>query len=319
MNPAILHVVSVSGGKDSQATLCLALETQPRESIRCVFADTGNESQEVYDHLDYLEQALGITIVRLRRSFDEEIAHTRARMAAFASGEKVDTRGDPDGPKWTPEAARRAMFFLTPTGNPYLDLCLWKGRFPSRMVQFCTQFLKTEPMVEYQMGLIDDGYIVWSWQGVRRNESQRRRYAREFEEVGGGLFIYRPIVRWTAQDCFEASECYGLKPNPLYLQGFTRVGCMPCINSGKNDLLQVARRHPEAVARIREWERLVAQVSKRQDTSFIPDPYRDAHMDKRGIDKVIQWAQTSRGGKNLDMFRGVDVTDGCSSSYGLCE
>lgn len=184
--PKILHVVSVSGGKDSEATLCLALETQDRESIRAVFADTGNESQEVYDHVDYLERETGIQIVRLKRDFSEEIARTRARLALFASGEMVDTRGDEDGPKWTQEAAAKALVYLVPTGNPYLDLCLWKGRFPSRMAQFCTQFLKTEPMVEYQMGLIDDGYIVWSWQGVRREESQRRRFAKEFEEVGGG-------------------------------------------------------------------------------------------------------------------------------------
>jgi len=319
MEPTVLHVVSLSTGKDSEATLCYALETQPRDSIRAVFADTGNEAEEVYEHLDYLEQATGVPVKRLRRSFDEEIARTRARLALFASGEKVDTRGHEDGPKWTKEAAARALELLVPTGNPYLDLCLWKGRFPSRMAQFCTQFLKTEPMVEYQMDLIDAGHIVWSWQGVRRNESPRRQYAREFEEVGGGLFIYRPIVRWTAADCFEAAAAYNLKSNPLYTQGFTRVGCMPCINSGKDDLLQVARRHPEHIERIAEWEKLVASVSKRGDASFIPDPDRDAHMNKRGIHKVIQWARTGRGGKTYDMFRAVEDEGGCSSSYGLCE
>lgn len=315
----IKHVVSVSSGKDSTACMCLALETQPRESLVFVFADTGNEAQEVYDHLEYLEQKLGITIVRLRRSFDVEIARTRARLEKFASGEAIDTRGDEDGPKWTAEAARRALEVLHPTGNPYLDLCLWKGRFPSRMAQFCTQFLKTEPLVEFQLSMIDAGDLVWSWQGVRREESQRRRFAKEFEESGGGMFIYRPLVRWTAQDCFEAAAAYGLDPNPLYLQGFTRVGCMPCINSGKDDLLQIASRQPEHVARIREWERLVALASKLGEASFIPDPDRDAHLNKRGIDKVIQWASTGRGGRTYDMFRMVEESKECASSYGLCE
>ena len=30
-----------------------------------------------------------------------------------------------------------------------LDLCIWKGRFPSRKAQFCTSELKTMPLVEY--------------------------------------------------------------------------------------------------------------------------------------------------------------------------
>jgi len=315
----ILHVISVSSGKDSTACICLALALYDRACLIFVFADTGNEAQEVYDHLDYLERTLGITIVRLKRSFDVEIARTRARLEEFANGAKVDTRGGPDHPHWTPEAAKRALEVLHPTGNPYLDLCLWKGRFPSRMAQFCTQFLKTEPLVEFQMDLLDAGNFVWSWQGVRREESERRRFAAEFEEVGGGLFIYRPIVRWTAKDCFEAADCFGLDPNPLYLQGFSRVGCMPCINSGKDDLMQMANRHPEHVDRLRKWEALVAHASKRGEASFIPDPDRDAHLDKRGIDKVIQWARTGRGGRTFDMFRALEEGAGCSSEYGLCE
>lgn len=36
----IIHCVSLSGGKDSSATACLALETQPRESLRFAACDT---------------------------------------------------------------------------------------------------------------------------------------------------------------------------------------------------------------------------------------------------------------------------------------
>lgn len=37
----IKHVVSVSGGKDSAATLLIALENCPRDSIVPIFCDTG--------------------------------------------------------------------------------------------------------------------------------------------------------------------------------------------------------------------------------------------------------------------------------------
>lgn len=38
-----IKLVSISGGKDSTATLLLALERHPKEEVMAVFADTGNE------------------------------------------------------------------------------------------------------------------------------------------------------------------------------------------------------------------------------------------------------------------------------------
>ena len=140
-----IHVISVSSGKDSQATLLLAINRVGKENCRFVMADTGNEDPLVFSHLDYLENNLGIKIDILRSDFSEQIAGKRmfiARDQRFGrkNGKKI---------RWTNKAKRRTLAVLHPTGNPYLDLCLWKGRFPSRRAQFCTQFLKTEPMVEY--------------------------------------------------------------------------------------------------------------------------------------------------------------------------
>jgi len=61
--------------------------------------------------------------------------------------------------------------------------------------------------VEFQIGLIEQGHTVVSWQGVRRDESLARQNAKAFEHVGGGLYIYRPIAAWTAHDVF--SYCAG--------------------------------------------------------------------------------------------------------------
>lgn len=77
----IKHVVSVSGGKDSAATLLLALERCPRENVIPVFCDTGNEHAEVYKYLAYLEQALDITILHLKADFSEQIAGKRRFIA----------------------------------------------------------------------------------------------------------------------------------------------------------------------------------------------------------------------------------------------
>ena len=54
----MLHnIVSMSSGKDSTATLLLAIALET-ENVESVFADTGHEHQIVYDYLDYLEQKL---------------------------------------------------------------------------------------------------------------------------------------------------------------------------------------------------------------------------------------------------------------------
>jgi 3'-phosphoadenosine 5'-phosphosulfate sulfotransferase (PAPS reductase)/FAD synthetase len=212
-----------------------------------------------------------------------------------------------------------------------LDLCIWKGRFPSRRAQFCTEQLKTIPATEHQLAMIERGECeaVWSWQGVRIDESQSRRarlacpvnlaFSKFFDVRGGGIFNYRPILRWTAADVFDAADIYGLKANPLYLQGMTRVGCMPCVNTGKDEVLEISKRFPGHIDRIEMWETTVAMASKRQAASFFPDPDRDAHLNKRGIRKVVEWSKTKRGGQLMDWIRVNEEPKMCESAYGLCE
>jgi len=317
---SIIHCVSVSGGKDSAATAILALETQPRDSLRFVFADTGNEHESTYEYIAYMAQHLGITVHTLKADFAKDMDRKRRYIL-----EKWPAKGV------SKADCERAAAAMVPTGNPYLDLCLMKGRFPATKLAFCTQELKTLPLMDYQLGFIERGECeaVWSWQGVRVDESQSRRrrlacpvhpsFHKTFDVVGGGLFTYRPILRWTAADVFEAADIVGLKPNPLYLQGMTRVGCMPCINAGKDEILEISKRFPEHIARIEEWERLVGLTSKRMEASFFPDPTRDAHLNKRGIRNVVKWSQTQRGGQHMDWIRITEEPKACDSAYGLCE
>lgn len=312
----VLHVISVSGGKDSTATALLALETQRRESLRFVFADTGHEHSATYEYLDYLEAALDIRIERLRADFSGMWRHRRDWVAEHGPA------------KYGIEATERVLAVLDagPTGVPYLDLCVLKGRFPGRRSQFCTSYLKTMPLTEYQIDLLDDGDAdaVWSWQGVRAEEGGRRRFLATHEDRGGGLCIERPILRWTAADVFAAHRACGIEPNPLYRQGCRRVGCMPCINVGKEELRNVAARWPEHIDRVERWEALVRRASWRGESSFFPAP-EDGRGALRGrsIRDVVGWAHTSRGGRQYGMMEMMEAQDaeagGCASAYGLCE
>lgn len=179
--------------------------------------------------------------------------------------------------------------------------------------------------VGFQLDLIEAGHKVISWQGVRRDESHQRRNAKKSERVGGGIWIFRPIADWTAAQVFSYCTAQQVEHNPLYTQGMSRVGCMPCINCNKNELRQIAARFPEHPARIAEWERIVGMCSKRGFSTFKADAH--AAKDRRiifadlNIWTRIEWSKTSRGGKQFNLLDEVenDGAGGCSSSYGLCD
>jgi 3'-phosphoadenosine 5'-phosphosulfate sulfotransferase (PAPS reductase)/FAD synthetase len=315
-----MHVVSISSGKDSQDVLIKAIERCPRESIRAIFCDTGNEHQHVYDHLDYLELALDIKIDRLKADFTQQLA---AKRMFIARDVRVGRGKDGRKIRWSNKAKRRALSVMHPTGNPFLDLCMWKGRFPSRKAQFCTEELKRNMAVAYQIDLIDAGYNVVSWQGVRRDESFNRRDAKAIERVGRGLWIYRPIVNDTAEQVIEFSQSRGIQLNPLYRMGMGRVGCFPCINANKAELREIAARGPDHIARISSWERIVGMCSKRGFSTFMTDAH--AAKDRRvifadlNIWVRVEWSKTTRGGKQYDLLADIEPSTSCASSYGLCE
>ena len=302
------NIVSVSGGKDSTALLLLAIERQP-DNLQAVFADTGNEHQITYDYVQYLNDNV-FPIRTVKADFTRQIAGKKEYVLT-----KWAEKGVPS------EAIERAAAALVPTGNPFLDLCVWKGRFPSPKAAFCSQELKRNPIIEQvQMPLLDGGNTVISWQGVRRDESLKRRHLPEIDDIGGGLFNYRPILDWTAQDCFDMHKRHGIKHNPLYEMGMGRVGCMPCINCRKDELLEISKRFPEAIDRIEQWEIAVGLASKRQASTFFPAPSDDSELSATQTIRVfVEWSKTKRGGKQYDFLRMQDDGPLCTSIYGLCE
>lgn len=87
-----LAVVSVSGGKDSSATLEIAIEKYCRENIRIVFADTGNEHEITIEHVQgYMADRYG-EIVTVKADFSKQIAAKRTYVETV-----WPTKGVPDG------------------------------------------------------------------------------------------------------------------------------------------------------------------------------------------------------------------------------
>ncbi len=293
-------IVSISGGKDSTATLLKAIEEGGMDKIIPVFADTGNEHRLTYAYLQYLEDKLQIKINRVKGNFVRQIENKRKFV------EK----------NWSPDLKEKSLPHLKTTKNNFLDLAIWKGRFPSRMAQFCTLELKTIPITMFinKISHENPNSLIESWQGTRREESVKRRGLPRTEHKDNHLIV-RPIVAWTAQEVIDYIKSKKVDLNPLYSMGFDRVGCMPCINAKKNDIYNISKRFPDVVDKLREWEAIASKTSKRQAATFFAPIKKGI---PNNIDEVVSWSRTKHGGKE-DRDDIDDEAPLCSSSYGLCD
>lgn len=371
-----IHFSSISGGADSLATALVAIERANRREmdLRLINADLGaNENPITHDYIGYLEQALGLPILRVRADFTAEFAARRETIQHHWGREKRRTEHDaackarrelippvisncrpslerrdalkswvaachcPEriSPPVSQDVIDRAKALLVPTGEPFLDLCMLKGRFPSRKAQFCTERLKLEPINAVTHPLLEAGRTVISWIGERADESAERAKKAVTERIrwqigGGNLILHRPIHKWKKAECFALAKRHGIKPNALYQMGMGRVGCF-CVNASKDEIAQTDRRFPEVIRRISEWEQIVGAVSRRQMSTFF-----HSNDDLKGLSNeeiaarsdiraMVEWSRTTRGGKQFSLMdaitRSADRERGpmCESAFGLCE
>ena len=328
------NVISISGGKDSTSTALYAID-QGAENKTFIFADTGHEHPETYEYVEYLDgvlkQRAGVGITTVRADLTDDMARKR---------DYIRKKWPEDG---IPETQiNEALEVLHPTGIPFLDLCLLKGRFPSTKVRFCTEFLKQKPIDNQVVQPLMDQYgTVISWQGVRADESKSRANLPQkdvelgqWEPEPKGLLVYRPILHWTADDVFAYQKQHQVLPNPLYKQGMGRVGCMPCIHARKHELREIANRFPEAFDKVERWEELVTKTAKTPEATFFAANKTPGHTRGEladdpgktyGIRAVEEWAKTDHGGRQFDLVAAAEASEAaegaaaCSSIYGLCE
>lgn len=323
MAPAAINIVSISGGKDSLAQSLRAIESGVEHFN--VFADTGHEHPQTMEYLEYLEQKLG-PVKRIKADFTRQIEGKRKFIATRWPVTLVEECGMI--PEEAAERVAQALEILHPTGIPFLDLCMLKGRFPSTKARFCSTELKHHPVRDWVvLPALEEFEEVILWQGVRAQESPARANLPEWEEDADntpGLHVYRPILKWQHEDVFAIAKRHGIKPNPLYQQGCSRVGCMPCIHARKSELAEIFSRWPEEIKRVAEWERLVAACSRRGNSTFFPTTHDPRRAEKRielitvdayGIESYRDWAMTTHGGAQFDLLAESNDKTVCSSVY----
>lgn len=217
------------------------------------------------------------------------------------------------------------------------ELIRHKGMFPGRRIRFCTQLLKVFPMANYLRERIDAGEDVVNAVGIRAAESVARSQLSEWEwQEAFDAEVWRPILRWTEQDVIEIHSRHGLRPNPLYLLGASRVGCWPCIFARKSEVRLVAETDPSRIVRLRVLEDEVAVAARARaardgrelqnpPTWFQNPVSRPGPDGKRDgscwpIDRVVEWSRSAGRGPLMsqDEFLFAAHLDGCMR-WGLCD
>ena len=278
------HIVGFSGGIDSQACARWVLNRFPAEDVILLNSNAGGNEHPLTE--EFIQQYSAevhpvILVVALVKDIQRPMSDERLS-------------------KWGVGLESPLSFHIA---------AALQGRFPARHMQFCTEALKLNPQKRWiKENIADEEFIRYS--GVRREESHARRNRQpiEFDDFFD-CELRNPIVDWTKQMCFDFVRFHKEPINHLYSLGFGRVGCAPCINSGKEDIRRWADRFPEMIDKVRLWEQ---QVGK---TFFAPCvPGKPINW----IDEVVEWSRTDRGGRQFNILNTLERPS-CESKFGLCE
>lgn len=279
------HVVGFSGGIDSQACARWVLNRYPPEDVILLNSDVGGHEHPITTQFiaDYSRDVHPVEVIT------PIVADMRGRKKG-----RIEELGlKPNDP-------------LT-----FEQLGLIVGMWPSSKFQFCTEFLKLAPSHRWiEENIRGKGYKWVRYAGVRREESRRRQSKKAIEwDDYFGCELHHPIMDWTKQMCFDYVKYHGEQVNELYTLGFNRVGCAPCINSNKQDIRAWARRFPEMIDKVRNWEKSVG-------IPFFKPKWKDGK--KMFIDDIVEWSMTKHGGREFDL-EVLKEPPSCESQYGICE
>ena len=182
-----------------------------------------------------------------------------------------------------------------------VDSINYHGYFPSRLSRYCTREFKTD-LVKYHFRKLDDDII--NVVGIRRRESKSRSLSErwQYDEVLKAD-VFRPLVDHSFDDVIQMHHEGQIEPNPLYVQGFNRVGCFPCIFAKKDEVAKVANLWPKRIDQIEELENKLTREAHEKyenDESFREKTFKKI-VENVACENVLKPRGISRG----DMYRHI--------------
>lgn len=213
---------------------------------------------------------------------------------------------------------------------------LQRAGFPARKQRWCTPELKVHLVRgHHDEIMVREGVDTISVVGIRAEESDDRAKMATFgyDDLWGG-YVWRPMLDATIADILALHHRHGVPVNPLYLKGFSRVGCNPCIYATKEEIELTAQHFPERIDQIRtlesECDRLRAERNAvtpgryaHPEATFFQAKMAERYVAGKPvykamrIDDVVAWSRTSRGGRQLKIIR-EEPQGGCFR-WGMCE
>ena len=201
-------LVPVSGGKDSTATLLLALDQYPKEDVVAVFNDTGWDHPITYDYLDYLRKRLGIEIHSTQGGKRGKTLVDLIRdMGKFPFGR---------GRFCTMYLKQYALrdWYTTELYDKDTHYEFWFGMRTQESVQRANKYA----------GITDQDLFDIA-------DLFPRRYNKKLRAT---IQVRLPVVEWSTEEIFSYLNHMNIHRNPLYNEGTNdRVGCYPCLLAGK--------------------------------------------------------------------------------------
>ena len=211
--------VSVSGGKDSSALLLLMLERDMPIDV-VLFADTGMEFPEMYDHLHKLDELLyherHIHITTLRHPHGFEWMMFEEKKTKPSSIEKRQKWGVPIYGNGGP--------------GPYVRWCT--GQLKTHLISKEVNRLKRQNAAVQYVGIAAD-------ESHRCKEDKHKRY---------------PLVEWGITEALEICYGRGFDWSGLY-EIYHRCSCWCCPFQRIDELRKLRRYHPHLWQRLLALDR----------------------------------------------------------------
>jgi 3'-phosphoadenosine 5'-phosphosulfate sulfotransferase (PAPS reductase)/FAD synthetase len=192
-------VVPISGGKDSQACLVLALQHWRRDQILGLFCDTQFEHPWTYRHVNWMRRKYGVKIKRITAGSVLEKVRKYRRVPGGGARHCTEEL------KLVPAK----KFYRALAEKQRHGFQVWLGMRQAESVDRAKRYATTVALEEYLPHEI------------------MRKFPKYLAQAGVRFVL--PIVDWSTEEVFRLLD--GTE-NPLYRAEFDRVGCFPCLAAG---------------------------------------------------------------------------------------
>ncbi len=179
----------------------------------------------------------------------------------------------------------------------FFELCRRTGRLPSGMQQYCTDFLKTQPIKEFiHQYMYDHGLKTGiNATGMRAQESKRRANKKFFTlSKGKGtsemhmvrkhpehtIYDWLPIFNYTHEEVGEEIKLAEQKEHHVYSLGFSRLSCVLCVNGRINEHKKAAKLRPKLARKMVDLERELGKTLRLKQIDKVKYPkYLDEYCE----------------------------------------